>query len=277
MLCCACFVAAQILLINGLNAGSRSRKDLLDRLAPGMRLFNPLCLLPDDGGGAGGGSSLLPAAAGAAAAASGGQVPAPPQLPLDEESLASLEWTVPPPAGAAASPLQACGGGSSSCCALPAVRIQVPEGALVPIEVAPPPAVVAPQQLLPLADSQATVASVGAAAGLLRNSAQRSPEVAQQPPQWLPVQRRQPQPVGAEAQGRLGGFSGIGWGQQVQMQQQQAMQEESQEEQEDDLPEQPERLAPPAWLAAGIASVGEGSQGSADAVAGQQLLGRRQV
>ena len=280
--CCACFAAAQILLINGLNAGSRSRKELLDRLAPGMRLFNPLCLLPDGGAGPAGGSSLLQAAV-AAADAPRGQMPAP-QLPLDEESLASLGWTVALPAGAAVPSLQVYGGGGgggSSCCALPAVRIQVPEGALLAMEMGSVPAAGTAQQpaqpALPEqpADSQATVASAGAAAGLLRNSVQRSPEVAQQPlqpPQWLPVQRGQLQPAAAGAQARLGGASGIGWGQQQQQQQ-----EDSQEEMEDDLPEQPEQLAPPAWLAAGIASVGESSQGSADAVAGQQLLGRRQV
>ena len=253
MLCCA----VQILLVNGLNAGSRPRKELLDRLAPGMRLFTPLCLLPDDGTGPGG-SALPQAAAAAAAAAAGGQVPAAPQLPLDDESLASLGWTVAPPAGAAA-----CANGSS-CCALPAVRIHVPEGALTAMHVAPVPAPVAaqlPVQPAQPADSQATVASVGAAAGLLHNS----PEVAQQPPQWLPVHRGQLQPAAAEAQGSQGGASGSGWGQQ-------ALQADAQSELEDVQGEQP---APPAWLAAGIASVGESSQGSADAVAGQQLLGRR--
>ena len=231
----------QILLANGLNAASRTKKEMLDRL-PQLPLFSPLCLAPEGGSGSGSGT--------------GPQAGPQPQVQLvDPEAMAALGWLEPSSAAAATS----MGGGS--CCALPPVRIQLPPGMQAPAAGAAaalaqaaahqPPAPAVPQQgpaapasaaaaLTPPqpADSQATEASAGAAAQGQR-ALQRSPEVGQ-PQQWLQA--------AAEEEAA----------------------EEVQQQEEDGT-------APPDWLVQGIAAVGERSQGSRDTAEGRQLLGRRWV
>jgi hypothetical protein len=241
----------QILLVNGLSMGSRTKKDVLDRMPP-LHLFSPVCVVASDGG-----SAASPPGAGRAEqppAGLGNDL-------LDAGALAALQtlgWVN----AEAVLPGQArCGG---SCCALPAVRIEGQGGSGGPAALAAcspsaeplgPPvhefqqqlslkagsatvdaAVLHPSPAQP-ADSQATLASLDAAA-CCKHAVQSSPAA---------VQQR----VGAESVDAARGD--------------QAEEVEGEEE----VPK------PPAWLVEGLARVGQRSQGSRDALAAGQLLGRR--
>ena len=276
---CCRHPAPQVLLVNGLNAGSRPKKELMDRLGQ-MALINPVCA-PPSGAGAGtqegtaerGGAAPEPAAAGA-------------QVALDRGALASLGslgWVAP---AALLPQARACG---AACCALPPVRIFPPEAAQVPAPAANGAAEAAraparhsqPHQLLPYgggtqplvparsaqqpADSDVTVASLGPPA-FQHNAVQCSPAVAQQQQQQQQACR-----VGAAAQRPAGAASAVpapevgvagGAGSE-------APEQEEGQEGEAALPGAPE------WLARGVARVAERSQGSSDAVPAAQLQGRR--
>lgn len=252
----------QVLLVNGLNAGSRNKKELQDRMSS-MQLFNPLCVAPDSASGNGPPNASAPAAPGAADAAL-------PPLP-DAGCMAALGWLAQGQDAAAPEvPATAAG----SCCALPAVRVRLQGGDILdsgPGAAAgaalcgplcarsaqqqqqlplpqqkhlPPPQ---QQQMLPqdLPPYEATVASAGALAGV-HSHVVVSPEAGHQAA--VAVDGR-----GAKQSGRA-----ACWGQAPVGDQ-----------------EEPAEQEGPEWLVRGIAAVAERSQGSSEAVAGQQLLGRR--
>lgn len=229
---------------------------MLDRL-PQLPLFSPLLLLDPDG------SSPSQGQAGAAASAQ----PQAQAQPIGQEAMAALGWLSHTSAAAAATSM-----GGGSCCPLPPVRIQLPPGMRVPAAgaaptgaaahqaavsgirqpaITPPAAALAagPAQLFPQpADSQATMASAGAAAQGQR-PLQSSPEVGQQPLLGLMADMSMPAPA-APAQ-------------------------QAASEAAADAAEEQQGGFAPDWLVQGIASVAERSQGSRDAVEGRQLLGRR--
>lgn len=232
--------AFQVLLVNGCAMGSRTKREVLDRLPP-MPLFSPLCILtPADSGAA----RHPPSASNK----SGDCI-------LDDGALAALQtlgWLD----AEAVPPVQAHRGGS--CCPLPDVRVQAQGGdsgglaalaACSPSNEQPdPPAHELHQPVSPLAggaaataaelrlsppqpaDSQATEASLGTAA-CCNQAVQSSPDAVQQ---------------GAAAAAEHG-----------------------------EVTEQRCVPEPPAWLAEGVARVGQRSQGSLEAAAAGQLLGRR--
>lgn len=226
----------QILLVNSLSAGSRPKKELIDRVAH-LPLFTPTCLLPD---------AAAPAVATAAPQ---------PATPVGTDAMAALGWLAPSATAAAATSL-----GGGSCCALPPVRIRLLEGMQAPAaaqaravaaglqqQAAAAPAAAAPQSLP--ADSQATMAS--ASGGAVARAVQVSPEVAQQQRQQV-AHPQQHAPLSGQA---LEGSGSAGLA-------------PSEKEEEEDL-------EPPAWLVQGIAAVADRSQGSHGAAEGHQLLGRR--
>ena len=142
-----------------------------------MQLFSPLCLVPDGASSAGPSGDSTSTAAGAAAGADAAQAALPP-LP-DADCMAALGWLAPSVGTAA---LEVAASAAGSCCALPPVRVRLREADLAEAGVAGAGAAAAraslcapsaqqhhPQQLQQAqpADSQATLASAGAPAGLL--------------------------------------------------------------------------------------------------------------
>lgn len=249
----------QVLLVNGLNATSKSKKEMLDRL-PQLPLFSPLLLLDLQADGSSPSQGRPTAAA--------GTVQPQPQVPsIGQEAMAALGWLAHTSAAAASS----MGGGS--CCALPPVRIQLPPGMQAPTQGSIPACAAADQAAVPCiqqpgplvpaaaaaapvlspaqpADSQATMASAGAA-GQAQRQLQGSPEVGQQ--QWRGQASGVPLPGVA-----------------VPAQQAAAAAVDASAE-----PVEQQGAAAPEWLVQGIAGVAERSQGSRDVVEGRQLLGRR--
>lgn len=246
----------QVLLVNGLSAPSKTKKEMLDRL-PQLPLFSPLLLMdpePDSGGPRTGG--------GAAAAQAQAQV-----QPIGQEAMSALGWLAHTSAAAATS----MGGGS--CCALPPVRIQLPPGMQAPAAAAhhaaahhaPAPAVRQPAPPAPAAaeataalpppqppDSQVTMASAGEAAQG-RRPLQSSPEVGQQ---------QRPGHINGGTMPIIG----------VPAQHATVAEPDAAE-----AAEEQQGSRAPEWLVQGIAGVAERSQGSHDTVEGRQLLGRRWV
>lgn len=243
----------QILLVNGLNAGSRNKKEMHDRMGS-MQLFSPLCLVPDGAGSAGRSSGSTSTPLGAAAGADAAQAALSP-LP-DADCMAALGWLAPSVGTAA---LEVAASAAGSCCALPPVRVRLREADLAEAGVAGAGAAAAraplcarmaqqhhPQQLQQAqpADSQATLASAGAPAGILSH---------------VVVSPKAGPSSGPAAAGGAAREDAC-WGD---------VQDEGQEEQAE--------LEGPEWLMQGIAAVAERSQGSSEAVAGRQLCGRRWV
>ena len=247
--------------MNGLNATSKSKKEMLDRL-PQLPLFSPLLLLDLQADGSSPSQNRASAAAGTVQ-------PQPQVPPIGQEAMAALGWLAHTSAAAATS----MGGGS--CCALPPVRIQLPSGmqaptqgwvpagaaadqAAVPCIQQPgplvPAAAAAAPVLLPAqpADSQATMASAGAAAQAQRQL-QGSPEVGQQ--QW---------------RGQANGVPLLDMAAPTQQGAAAAVDASA-------VPVEQQGASAPEWLVQGIAGVSERSQGSRDIVEGRQLLGRRWV
>ena len=270
-------------MVNGLHSGSRTRRELLERLqqaGPALHLLSPLCLTAalhsgDAAGNAAGGGP------------SGDQAVVLPQggvdLDLDEEAVASLGWIAQGAAGGSGA--GAGGSCAASCCPLPDVCVCVPasghqfgagddSGSEDPATAAAAAAAgargagewreaaVAPQhQAEPAADSDATQASQPgarqlqvqlspvAAAAVAAAATEDDSEVPEAGGKQL---HRVPTAAAAAVEGA-----------------------EEVEEWEDGA--ENGAAAPPEWLLQGLAAVAERSQGSVDVVEGEHLRGRRWV
>ncbi|GAB4823041.1 hypothetical protein N2152v2_010087 [Parachlorella kessleri] len=113
----------KILLVSGYAAGSKSKKDILEKLS-GMQLFDPSCCVPAD-------EEAAPSSFAAAEA---------PAAALDMQMLEGFEWLSVDPSQEhqLLQHIGESGGASYSCCPLPSVVISFPPGTQTSWPTAPP-------------------------------------------------------------------------------------------------------------------------------------------